>query len=114
MPLSKEARKEVQDMMAYALSDAGEQNSKFIEVITNYATTNQNILHAIEESNRQMGEISGNVAETAKALNNGLSTKIGNIDANVAILHDDHHAETGAIPVLKEEIRDMKKTMKSM
>lgn len=114
MALSEEARKEVQELFAYAFVDASEQNQKFIDVITEHVKTNQNILHAMEESNKQMAEISSNVALTVKTLNNGLSTKINTIKDNVSVLKDDFHAENGAIPQMKEEVRSMKNHQKSL
>ena len=55
----------------------------------------------MEESNKQMAEISSNVALTVKTLNNGLSTKINTIKEDVSVLKDDFHAENGAIPQMK-------------
>ena len=114
MALDPETRKEIQEMMAYAFADAGSQNDKVIEVISNHVKINENILFAMQENNKQIEMIGKGVEATAKALNNGLSTKIKNIEDGVDGLKNDHHGEDGAIPKMKAEVRSMKTTMKAL
>lgn len=114
MALKPEVRKEIQEMMAFAFSDATRQNDKVIEVISEHVKTNINILHAMEESNRQIKLIGEGVTETARALNNGLSTKIKNIESKVTTLENDFHGENGAIPVMKKSISGMQTTQKAL